>query len=67
MGLIAGTGLTVIITEKIIPAQPPEVGITVYVAVCTELVGLTSVPLIFVPLPATPPVIPPVTVGAAQL
>jgi hypothetical protein len=51
----------------VFPEQVPAVGVTVYVAVCGELVELTSVPLILAWLvPAAPPVIPPVTVGADQ-
>jgi hypothetical protein len=52
---------------KTVPVQLPETGVTEYVAVCTEFEGLVSVPLILVPLPATPPVRPPVTAGAGQV
>jgi hypothetical protein len=58
----------VMVTVKVDPVQLPEVGVTVYVAVCAVFVGLVSVPLIFdAPLPDVPPVIPPVTDGAGQL
>ena len=65
-GLTAGLGLTVTITVKSGPVHVPNVGVTVYVAVCAELVGLVSVPVIFAGLPllAAPPVTPPVTIGA---
>lgn len=61
---IAGLGFTVTRIVKSTPEQLPEVGVTVYIAVCAVFVGLISVPLIFGPLPAAPPVRPPVTVGA---
>jgi hypothetical protein len=68
IAVIAGRGFTVTITVKSVPIQPPEVGVTVYVAVCTEFVALVSVPFIAGALvPAVPPVIPPVTEGANQL
>ena len=68
MFVIAGPGLTVTVTVKSGPGQDPEVGITVYVAVCGELDEFTSVPNIFDSfVPAAPPVIPPVTEGAGQL
>ena len=41
-----GVGLTVTVTVNGVPVQLPEPGVTVYVAVCTELVVFTSVPLI---------------------
>ena len=61
-----GLGLTVTVTVKLLPGQAPDVGVTVYVAVCAVLVVLVSVPVMLVPEPAAPPVIPPVTVGAVQ-
>src|SRR5215472_6415557 len=62
---MVGTGLTVTVTVKVEPVQLPDVGVTVYVAVCAVLVGLVSVPVILAWLvPAAPPVMPPVTVGA---
>src|SRR5258706_4714319 len=68
IAFITGVGFTVTVTVNVEPAQVPDVGVTVYVAVCNELVGLFNVPLILdVPLPAAPPVIPPVTAGADQL
>ena len=73
MAVTAGFGLTVTVTVKVDPTQLPnatdEVGVTVYVAVCAVLVGLVSVPVILagVPTLAAPPVIPPVTPGAAQV
>jgi len=66
MLLIAGTGFTVMDTVNVDPVQLPDVGVTVYIAICGELPGLTSVPVMFAPDPARPPVIPPVTVGAVQ-
>jgi hypothetical protein len=63
-----GINLTVTVTVKVAPVQPPDTGVTVYVAVPFVAEGLISVPLILVaPLPEVPPVIPPVTVGAGQL
>src|SRR5690349_24476487 len=62
-----GFGLTVTVTVNALPGQVPDVGVTVYVAVCAVLVGLVNVPVIDDPDPATPPVIPPVTVGTPQL
>ena len=64
----AGAGLTVTVTVNVAPVQPPDNGVTVYVAVCAVFVGLLSVPLIFAAAaPAAPPVKPPVTAGMAQL
>ena len=62
-------GLIVTVTVNVVPApQLTVVGVTVYVAVCWPFVGLTKVPLMFIAfVPIVPPVIPPVTVGAAQL
>ena len=37
--------------RKVAPVQLPDFGVTVYVAVCTELVGLVSVPLMFAACP----------------
>ena len=73
MAVTAGFGLTVTVTVKVDPIQLPkatdDVGVTVYVAVCAVLVGLLRVPVILagVPTLAAPPVIPPVTPGAAQV
>jgi hypothetical protein len=68
IGFTEGVGSTLTVTVNGVPGQPPEEGVTVYVAVCVEFVGLNNVPLIFAdPLPAVPPVIPPVTAGADQL
>ena len=69
MAVTAGFGLTVTVTVKVDPTQVPDVGVTVYVAVCAVLVGLVSVPVILagVPTLAAPPVIPPVTPGAAHV
>jgi hypothetical protein len=70
IGVIVGLGLTVTVTVKSAPTQLPsttdEVGVTVYVAVCTVFVGLVRVPVMPVPLPAAPPVMPPVTTGTPQ-
>ena len=62
-------GLTVTVIVKLFPVQLPDTGVTVYVAVCAELVGFISVPVILeaaVELPV-PPVMPPVTTGALQV
>jgi len=69
MAVTAGFGLTVTVTVKVDPTQVPDVGVTVYVAVCAVLVGLLRVPVILagVPTLAAPPVIPPVTPGAAHV
>src|SRR5664279_345486 len=64
---ITGTGLIVTVTLKAEPVQIPAVGITLYIAVCGVLVGLVSVPVIEAPLPAIPPVRPPVTTGTPQV
>ena len=39
----AGTGLTVTVTVCAVPTQPFNVGVTVYVTVCTEVVKLVKV------------------------
>ena len=69
MAVTAGFGLTVTVNVNVDPTQVPVVGVTVYVAVCAELVGLLSVPVMLagVPTLAAPPVIPPVTPGAAHV
>jgi hypothetical protein len=67
ISVIAGFGLTVTVTVNVAPGQLPEVGVTVYVAVCAVFVGLISVPVILAPAPATPPVRPPVTTGAVHV
>ena len=43
IGVITATGFTVTVTVNGAPVQLPEVGVTVYVAVCTALVGFTNV------------------------
>jgi hypothetical protein len=63
----AGTGLTVTVTVKFDPVHVAVDGVTVYVAVCAVLVGLVRVPVTDAPLPATPPVRPPVTTGTPQV
>src|ERR1043166_1782730 len=67
IAFIDGFGLTVTVTVNVAPVHEPDVGVTIYVAVCAVLVGLVNVPVIDEPDPATPPVIPPVTVGTPQL
>ena len=63
-----GVGLTVTVTVNVAPVHPPEVGVTVYVAVCTKLVGFVRVLLMFTAfVPIAPPVIPPVTAGNGQV
>jgi hypothetical protein len=68
---IAGTGFTLTMMVNGLPTHAPaapEVGVTVYVAVCTVLVGFTSVWLIEVcDVCALEPVIPPVTTGAGHV
>jgi hypothetical protein len=67
IGVIAGLGFTVTVTVKSVPAQLPDFGVTVYMAVCAVLVVLVRVPLMFeASLPASPPVNP-VPAGADQL
>ena len=68
IAFIEGTGSTVIVTEKVGPVQVPDLGVTVYVAVCEVFEGLFRVTEILEAfVPAAPPVIPPVTAGAAQV
>ena len=68
IGLMTPTGFTVTVTVNGVPVQLPEVGVTVYVAICAALVGFTNVWLIeLTPVAVTPPVIPPVTDGVDQL
>jgi hypothetical protein len=67
IGVIAGLGFTVTVTVKLVPVQLPAAGVIVYIAVCVEFVGLVNVPLMLAPIPDTPPVRPPVTIGASQL
>ena len=50
----------------LVPTHAPDAGVTVYVAVCAELVGLLSDPTMLPPPPATP-VRPPVIAGAVQV
>jgi hypothetical protein len=57
-------GSTVTVTVNVGPLQPFAIGVTVYVAVAAEPDVLVRLPLIEEPLLDTPPVIPPVTVGA---
>jgi hypothetical protein len=60
--------VTVTVTVKVLPTHVPAVGVTVYTAV-PDPDGIVSVPLILVtPVDwATPPVTPPVYVGAGQV
>ena len=68
MFVTAGLGLTVMVTVNAAPAQLPDVGVTVYVAVCGVFVGLVRLPVMLAAAaPAAPPVRPPVTTGAAQV
>jgi hypothetical protein len=70
IGEMEGTGSTVTVNVKVAPAgHPAIVGVTVYVAVWDIVVKLVKVPIILAagtPL-ATPPVIPPVTIGAVHV
>ena len=62
-----GLGCTLTLMMKVVPTQLPEVAVTLYVAVCTVLVGLMSVWLNDTcPVSAVQPVKPPVTDGAPQ-
>ena len=64
----AVAGATVTATVKLLPEQvAEETGVTVYVAVWLVVVVFVRVPVTLLPLPARPPVIPPVTDGADQL
>ena len=66
--VIAGRGLTVTVTVKAAPTQLPDVGVTLYVAVCGVFVGLVRLPVMLAAAaPAAPPVRPPVTTGAAHV
>ena len=69
LALIEGFGLIVTVNVNTSPGHPVgDNGVITYVAVCTVLVGLVSVPvIILVPLADAPPVTPPVTVGDDQL
>lgn len=65
--IIAGVGFTVTSNVNGVPVQVAVWGVTVYVAICTELVLFESIPLIAkAPLPGPPPVNP-VPAGADQL
>ena len=68
---ITGVGLTVTITEKLLPEHEPDEGETVYVAFNVAFVELTNVPEMlfktFVPV-AMPEVVKPTSkVGAPQV
>ncbi len=68
IAVTTAVGLTVTVTVNVAPVQLPDKGVTMYVAVCAVFNGSVKLPLIndaFVAL--SPPVIPPVTVGASQL
>ncbi len=67
MLLIVGSRFTVTTTVKAVPIHEPDVGVTMYVAVWAVFVELVRVPVIPEPLPADPPVMPPVTEGIDQL
>ena len=67
IGVIAGFGPTVTVIVNGMPVHIEDEGVTEYVAVWIAFVGFTRVPLIDAPLPATPPVRPPVTEGALQV
>jgi hypothetical protein len=61
----AGNGFRVKEIVKVLPVQVPDVGVTVYTAVCVVLVVFVKVPERAEPLPVAPPV-KPEPVGAAQ-
>ena len=68
IAVMAGVGVTVTVNVKVAPAQLPDNGVTVYVAVCAVFVGFANVPvMLLAPLPVAPPVRPPVTSGSDQL
>jgi hypothetical protein len=68
IAVIAGFGFTVTVKVKVAPGHVPDVGVTVYVAVCAVFVVLVKVPVMLVaPDPVVPPVMLPVTTGADQL
>jgi hypothetical protein len=57
IAVIEGFGSMVSVTVNVGPVQPPDVGVTVYIAVCAVFVILVRVPLIVGdPPPAAPPV-----------
>ena len=66
IGVITAVGLIVTVTVNVaFTPHDVEVGVTVYVAVCTVFVGFVKLPVIpDAPLPVPPPVILPVTLGA---
>lgn len=65
IGVTEGFGLIVTTIVNGVPVQVPDKGVTVYVAVWDEFVGLLIVPVIAgSPLPAMAPVMPPVITGA---
>jgi hypothetical protein len=66
IAVMAGTGLTVTVTLKALPAQVPEVGVTEYTTLMGALVVLVKVPeMEAAPDPEAAPVIP-ATTGAVQ-
>ena len=71
IAVIAGVGLIVTVTVNVAPGQLPkatdEVGVTVYMAVCTVFVVLVSMPLIFAALLPEAPPLNPVPEGGDQL
>ena len=69
IALIVALGLTVTVTVKEAPIQlPPEVGVTVYVAVLTVLLLFVKVPdTVACVLLATPPLMLPLIEGMLQL
>jgi hypothetical protein len=64
---MVGTGFMVTATVNVDPVHEPDVGVTVYVAVCVPVVEFVRLPVILVWLvPAAPPLMLPVTDGAAH-
>jgi hypothetical protein len=61
-----GVGLIVTSTVKVLPAQLPEVGVTVYCIITGAVVLLVIVPVTEDPFPAVSPEIPVCGAGAAQ-
>ena len=64
---IVAFGLTVTVTVNGVPVQLPDVGVTVYVAVCRTLEVFVRVPFILPPALPAPPVRLPEIRGAGQV
>ena len=68
IAVITAVGFKVTVTVNVEPVQDPDIGVTIYVAVCCVLEVLVNSPLMFTdPLPVVTPVILPVVPGVDQL